>query len=291
MTDYDVIICGLGPVGQLLALLLGDRGVRTLAFDREPEPYPLPRAAVIDDEVLRIFQSVGLDEAVLADAQVQPGASIVTAAGRPVEIVPHARRAGSATRRSSRSTSRRWSARCSPRSSTGRASTCAGADARGARPARRPRRRLRAARPDGGPSERISRALAGRLRRRRAARSARGSRSRSSGRTFPQRWVVVDALVDRPLRKVPHPHFVGDATPPDGDAADVARPPPLGVDAAPGRGRRAAPRAGRRPARGRRRGSTARRSRSSARSSTRSTRAWPPAGAAAACCSPATRRT
>ncbi len=30
------------------------------------------------------------------------------------------------------------------------------------------------------------------------------------GRTAPQRWIVVDALVDRPLRKAPHPHFVGD---------------------------------------------------------------------------------
>ena len=92
MVDYDVIICGLGPVGQLLALLLAERGVRTLAFDREHEPYSLPRAAVIDDEVLRIFQSVGLDEAVLADAQVQPGASIITAAGRPVEMTSPASR-------------------------------------------------------------------------------------------------------------------------------------------------------------------------------------------------------
>src|SRR5256885_10521378 len=86
MTDYDVIICGLGPVGQLLAVLLGDQGVAALAFDREAEPYGLPRAAVIDDEVLRIFQAAGLDAAVLADAQVQTGASIVTAAGRPVEV-------------------------------------------------------------------------------------------------------------------------------------------------------------------------------------------------------------
>jgi len=29
------------------------------------------------------------------------------------------------------------------------------------------------------------------------------------GRTAPQRWIVVDALVDRPLRRVPHPHFIG----------------------------------------------------------------------------------
>jgi len=87
MSDYDVLICGLGPVGQLLALLLGDHGVRTLAFDREHEPYDLPRAAVVDDEVLRIFQAVGLDAAVRADAQVMPSASILTSDGRAVEFI------------------------------------------------------------------------------------------------------------------------------------------------------------------------------------------------------------
>ena len=246
MTDYDVIICGLGPVGQLLALLLGDRGVRTLALDREPEPYLLPRAAVIDDEVLRIFQSVGLDDAVLADAQVQPGASIITAAGRPVEIF-RARHGpprppavgldqpagdGAHDARRARAAAER---RRPP-----------GADARGARPARRPRRRLRAA-------DRRRAARSGSPRAGWSAATAPRSAVRArleipfEGCTNPQRWVVVDALVDRPLRKVPHPHFVGDAHAPDGDAADVARPPPLGVDAASGRGRRAAPRAGRRP--------------------------------------------
>jgi 3-(3-hydroxy-phenyl)propionate hydroxylase len=34
------------------------------------------------------------------------------------------------------------------------------------------------------------------------------------GRTAPQRWIVVDALVDRPLAKIPHPHFVGRAARP-----------------------------------------------------------------------------
>src|SRR4029077_15565914 len=34
------------------------------------------------------------------------------------------------------------------------------------------------------------------------------------GRTAPQRWIVVDALVDRPLRRVPQPQFVGRATRP-----------------------------------------------------------------------------
>ncbi len=30
------------------------------------------------------------------------------------------------------------------------------------------------------------------------------------GRTAPLRWIVVDAIVDRPVRRVPHPHFIGE---------------------------------------------------------------------------------
>ena len=211
MTDYDVIICGLGPVGQLLALLLGDHGVRTLALRPRARALPLPRAAVIDDEVLRIFQSVGLDEAVLADAQVQPGASIVTAAGRAGRDHPLARGP--------------------PRPPAAGLDQPAGDGAHDARRARRSGRRVDVRRgltlesldrradrvdafvrpTDGGPLGADLRALARRLRRRRAARCGRGCRSRSRAAPHPQRWIVVDALVDRPLRKVPHPHFVGDA--------------------------------------------------------------------------------
>ena len=43
MTDYDVIICGLGPVGQLLALLLGDHGVAHAGL--RPRARALPAAA------------------------------------------------------------------------------------------------------------------------------------------------------------------------------------------------------------------------------------------------------
>ena len=34
MTDCDVLICCLGPVVQLLALLLDDLGVSVIAFDK-----------------------------------------------------------------------------------------------------------------------------------------------------------------------------------------------------------------------------------------------------------------
>ncbi len=83
-----MLICGFGPVGQLLALLLGDLGVRVTAVEIGQAPYDLPRAAVVDDEVLRIFQSAGVDEAVLHTAQVQSAVSFVDASGRRRRGVP-----------------------------------------------------------------------------------------------------------------------------------------------------------------------------------------------------------
>lgn len=56
----DVIVVGYGPVGALLANLLGRDGLRTAVFEREREVYRLPRAVHFDHEVTRIFQSVGL---------------------------------------------------------------------------------------------------------------------------------------------------------------------------------------------------------------------------------------
>jgi flavoprotein hydroxylase len=56
----DVAIVGWGPVGQLLAILLGQRGHRVAAVERWPEPYPLPRAVHFDHEVGRILQSAGV---------------------------------------------------------------------------------------------------------------------------------------------------------------------------------------------------------------------------------------
>jgi flavoprotein hydroxylase len=56
----DVAIVGYGPVGQLLAILLGQRGHRVLVVERWPEPYPLPREVHFDHEVGRILQSAGV---------------------------------------------------------------------------------------------------------------------------------------------------------------------------------------------------------------------------------------
>ena len=59
---YDVAIVGYGSVGQTLAILLGQRGWKVGVFEKQPVPYPLPRAVHFDHEVARILQSAGLGE-------------------------------------------------------------------------------------------------------------------------------------------------------------------------------------------------------------------------------------
>jgi 2-polyprenyl-6-methoxyphenol hydroxylase-like FAD-dependent oxidoreductase len=59
----DVAIAGYGPVGQLVAILLGQKGWRVQVLERWPEPYPLPRAVHFDHEVARILQGAGVMDA------------------------------------------------------------------------------------------------------------------------------------------------------------------------------------------------------------------------------------
>jgi 3-(3-hydroxy-phenyl)propionate hydroxylase len=79
---YDVVIVGLGPTGATLANLLGAAGRSVLVLEKEAGIFPLPRAIHFDGEVMRIFQSTGLREEVLAISR--PGAQgmhFVNAAG------------------------------------------------------------------------------------------------------------------------------------------------------------------------------------------------------------------
>jgi 3-(3-hydroxy-phenyl)propionate hydroxylase len=206
--DCDVLICGLGPVGQLLALLLGDLGVETVAADEAHEPYDLPRAAVVDDEVLRIFQAAGLDEQILAGAQVQPSVSYVTAGGRRVTMFrtergelghpplvsihqPSMERTMVAALEERGPAELRWGQRVEA------IDRDAGEVTAWIRPV------------EGGRAEPLrARYLVGCD----GGRSAVRSRLQIpfGGSTFVQRWLVVDGLVDRPIANAPHPHFVGD---------------------------------------------------------------------------------
>ena len=67
---YDVIIVGYGPVGAMIALLLRENGVHALVIERDTEVSSFPRAAHFDDEAIRIYQAVGLEN--LADSMGNP---------------------------------------------------------------------------------------------------------------------------------------------------------------------------------------------------------------------------
>jgi 3-(3-hydroxy-phenyl)propionate hydroxylase len=80
--ETDVAIVGCGPVGALLANLLGLQGVQTLVLEREAAIYALPRAVAFDDEIMRLLQTVGLAEEAERLVHVSPGMKFVDATGR-----------------------------------------------------------------------------------------------------------------------------------------------------------------------------------------------------------------
>jgi len=60
---HDVAIVGYGPTGATLAGLLGRRGLDVLVIDKATNIYPQPRAVGFDHDAMRIFQHVGVAEA------------------------------------------------------------------------------------------------------------------------------------------------------------------------------------------------------------------------------------
>ena len=81
MTSADIAIVGLGPVGAVLANLLGRLGLRVDVFERDRTAYALPRAVHFDDEVMRVFQAVGLAGEIAAGTHVSPGTLFVDGEG------------------------------------------------------------------------------------------------------------------------------------------------------------------------------------------------------------------
>lgn len=93
---YDVAVVGLGPTGATLACLLAQCGLSVLVLEREPEPYPLPRAVHFDGETMRVFQTLGIVGALEPRILVNPGMRFVDPSGallldwpRPQAIGPH----------------------------------------------------------------------------------------------------------------------------------------------------------------------------------------------------------
>ena len=93
---YPVAIIGYGPVGATLANLLGQAGIDSVIIDREASYYHLPRAVHFDDEVMRVFQTIGLADSIAPTLRVNLGMRFVDSNGkllldwpRPQEISQH----------------------------------------------------------------------------------------------------------------------------------------------------------------------------------------------------------
>ncbi|ART71261.1 FAD-binding monooxygenase [Mycobacterium dioxanotrophicus] len=57
---YDVAVVGYGPTGATAANLLGQLGLKVVVIERDPDIYNRARAISTDEEVMRVWQSVGL---------------------------------------------------------------------------------------------------------------------------------------------------------------------------------------------------------------------------------------
>ena len=57
---YDVIIIGLGPTGGVLANLIAKHNISVKILEKESKLYNLPRAVHFDDEVMRVFETIGI---------------------------------------------------------------------------------------------------------------------------------------------------------------------------------------------------------------------------------------
>ena len=85
----DVAIIGAGPIGLMLANLLGSAGVDVAVIERNDGLVGLPRAIAYDAETLRLFAQVGLFDAIAPSLIQDPQVVYFNARGvKLMEIVP-----------------------------------------------------------------------------------------------------------------------------------------------------------------------------------------------------------
>ncbi|QLL09912.1 bifunctional 3-(3-hydroxy-phenyl)propionate/3-hydroxycinnamic acid hydroxylase [Mycobacterium vicinigordonae] len=81
--DCDVAVVGYGPVGATAANLLGRYGLKVIVIERDPDIYQRARAISTDEEVMRIWQSVGLADRLQQDMLADRPLAFVDSTGAP----------------------------------------------------------------------------------------------------------------------------------------------------------------------------------------------------------------
>ena len=79
--NTDVAIIGAGPVGLMIANYLGLQGLRVVLIEKLDKIIDYPRAIGLDDEALRVFQSVGLADQLLPHTTPDHWMRFVTSKG------------------------------------------------------------------------------------------------------------------------------------------------------------------------------------------------------------------
>lgn len=81
-STYDVAVIGYGPTGVTAANLLGAAGLRVVVLERDGEVFSRARAISTDEEVVRVWQRVGLAERLKRDMLAERPLDFVDARGR-----------------------------------------------------------------------------------------------------------------------------------------------------------------------------------------------------------------
>ncbi|MCP9276817.1 bifunctional 3-(3-hydroxy-phenyl)propionate/3-hydroxycinnamic acid hydroxylase [Mycolicibacterium arenosum] len=83
VSSYDVAVIGYGPTGATAANLLGRMGMKVVVIERDSDVYNRARAISTDEEVLRVWQSVGLADRLQADMLPDRPVAFVDSNGVP----------------------------------------------------------------------------------------------------------------------------------------------------------------------------------------------------------------